>query len=124
MALPKDWKEFIESLNSRAVEYLIVGGYAVSFHGYPRNTRYIDVFVRPSAENAERVVAALKDFGFSSLGLSVQDFSVPNQIVQLGSEPNRIDLITGIAGVEFEDAWRTKVAANLDGVPTVFIGRA
>lgn len=83
----------------------MVGGYAVAFHGRPRFTKDIDVFVEPSLENAERLLAALADFGFGSLGLETADFSPPGQIVQLGVAPNRIDLMTTIDGVTFEEAW-------------------
>jgi hypothetical protein len=83
----------------------VVGGYAVAFHGRPRFTKDIDVFVEPSLENAGRLIAALVDFGFGSLGLTAADFSPPGQIVQLGAAPNRIDLLTTIDGVTFEEAW-------------------
>jgi len=83
----------------------VVGGYAVAFHGRPRFTKDIDVFVEPSIENAERLLAALADFGFGNLGLTASDFSPARQIVQLGVAPQRIDLLTTIDGVTFEEAW-------------------
>src|SRR5215470_6352056 len=111
MNLPKDFKEFIELLNSNEVRYLLVGGYAVGFHGYPRPTGDIDFFVEPSVLNAERIIRALKEFGFGSMNLTEQDFCTPDQIIQLGYPPNRIDLITSAAGIEFDEAWQNRVDA-------------
>jgi hypothetical protein len=109
-------------LNSHAVEYLVVGGHAVAFHGHPRFTGDIDFLVRPTAENADRVLAAVRDFGFGDLQLASGDFTVPERIVQLGRPPNRIDILTSISGVDFEDAWSDRVAATLDEQPVHFLG--
>lgn len=122
MKLGKDLREFIELLNSRRVDYIIVGGHAVAYHGHPRFTGDIDFLVRPSSENAERLMDAVREFGFSDLHLSQHDFTKPNTVVQLGYPPNRVDLLTSISGVEFEEAWSTKVGADLDGLPIYFIG--
>jgi len=121
--LQKDLKEFIESLNSQGVEYVIVGGFALAFHGFPRYTADIDVLVRCSPENAARLEIAVFKFGFASSGLSASDFLSPNQVIQLGRPPNRIDLLTSITGVDFEEAWAQRVASELDGIPVWFIGR-
>ena len=123
MPLQRDLREFIESLNSRHVEYLIVGAFALAFHGVPRATGDIDILVRSSPENAARVEEALVAFGFTSLGLSAADFMRPDQVVQLGHPPNRIDLLTSISGVTFEEAWSTRVDDQLHGIPVRFIGR-
>jgi hypothetical protein len=123
MTLNKDLREFIESLNSHKVEYLIVGAYALAYHGCPRYTGDVDIFVRPTVENSERVEAVVRDFGFGSLGLKARDFAETYQVVQLGHPPNRIDLTTGLTGVTFDEAWQAKEAAELDGVPVHFIGR-
>ena len=123
MKIPKDWREFIELLNSHRVEYLIVGAHALAFHAHPRNTGDLDIFVRRTPENAERVERVLRAFGFSSSGLSAADIERPDQIVQLGFAPNRIDVITSITGVTFDEAWRGRVASELDGIPVQFIGR-
>jgi hypothetical protein len=120
--LQKDLREFIGLLSSHAVEYLIVGGHAVAFHGYPRLTVDLDFFVRPSPENAARLLAVLDDFGFGALGISAGDLIASNKIIQLGREPNRIDLLTGISGVSFEDAWADRVEGALDGLTVPFIG--
>jgi hypothetical protein len=123
MRLSKDLREFIELLNSNRVEYLVVGAFAVAWHGYARFTADIDFLVRPDRPTAELVVKALKDFGFASLGISPDDLTHPDRIVQLGVKPNRIDLITSIAGVTFEEAWESRVAGTLDGLPVTYIGR-
>jgi len=123
MPLPKDWREFIELLNSRGVEYLIVGAFALAFHGVPRFTGDIDILVRRSAENSARIEEVLRAFSFASLGLSAADFLNPDQVIQLGHPPNRIDLLTSITGVAFEEAWADRVAGELHGIPVRFIGR-
>ena|SRR5437870_8819737 len=114
--LPKDLREFIELLNSHDVRYLIVGGYAVAYHGYPRTTGDIDFFLEVSEENAAKMEAVLIDFGFGGLGLTRQDFLKPDQIIQLGYPPNRIDLLTAISGVSFAEAWEARVRDELDSL--------
>ena len=123
MKLHSDLKEFIELLNSEKVEYLIVGGLAVAFHGYPRFTGDIDILVRRNADNAARVASVLNRFGFGELALDPTTFTTPNTVVQLGRPPNRIDLLTSISGVTYDQAWRGKVSGTLDGTPVDFIGR-
>jgi hypothetical protein len=102
----------------------VVGGYAVAFHGRPRFTKAIDVFIEPSSENAERLLLALADFGFGSLGLTINDFSSPGKIVQLGVAPNRIDLLTAIDGVAFSDAWPNRVPGRFGTALVDYIGMA
>lgn len=102
---------------------MIVGGYAVGYHGYPRTTGDIDFFVDVSAENAHRIKSAIDDFGFGSLGLTSDDFQQANRIVQLGYPPNRIDIITAISGVTFAQAWTDRIEDELDGIKVVFIGK-
>jgi hypothetical protein len=109
-------------LNSRAVEYLVVGGHAVAFHGHPRFTGDVDFLVRPTAENAVRVLDAVRAFGFGSLPLTPTDFTTPERIVQLGRPPNRIDILTSISGVDFNEAWSSRVPANIDDQPVSFLG--
>jgi hypothetical protein len=120
--LQSDLSEFVELLNSHGVEYLVVGGYAVAFHGHPRLTGDIDFFLRCSRENAERVLLVLKDFGFGELELTVDDLVAPERVVQLGRPPNRIDLLTTISGVSFDDAWTTRIAGKLGDLCVHFIG--
>jgi hypothetical protein len=124
MPLNKDWREFIELLNSNGVEYLVVGAFAVAFHGVSRYTADLDLLVRPTGENANRVLRALSEFGFGNLGIQAADLCSPDMVVQLGVKPNRIDLLTAISGVSFEEAWATRSEAELDGIATHFIGRS
>lgn len=123
MLLNNDSLEFVGLLNSNKVEYVVVGAFAVSFHGYPRYTGDLDLLVNSTAENAARVLRVLSEFGFASLDVTAEDLQRPNYIVQLGIHPNRIDLITGISGVSFEEAWMNRRQGEIDGVPTYFIGR-
>ena len=123
MPLQRDLREFIESLNSHGVEYLIVGAYALAFHGVPRSTGDIDILVRASPENAARIERVLVDFSFASLGLSAADFVEADQVIQLGHPPNRLDLLTSITGVGFDEAWKGRVAAQLHGIPVHVLGR-
>jgi hypothetical protein len=124
MPLNRDLREFVECLNSNKVEYLIVGALAVSWHGYPRYSADIDFLIRPTQENAERVLEALHQFGFGSLDVSRSDLTASGKVIQLGYEPNRIDLMTSISGVTFDEAWQTRAAGDIDGLPVVFIGLA
>src|ERR1700737_4781118 len=105
MPLQKDLREFIESLNSRRVEYLIVGAHALAFHGVPRYTGDIDILIHNSPQNAARLQEVIVAFSFASLGLSAEDFLAPDRVIQLGVPPNRIDLLTSITGLEFAEAW-------------------
>jgi len=123
MPLPKDWRAFIESLNSSGVEYLIVGAVALAYHGFPRYTGDLDIFVRNTPENAQRLEAALGRFGFGSVGLKAADFVNSYQVIQLGAAPNRVDLLTSITGVTFDDAWAARVRGDLGGIQANFIGR-
>src|SRR5260370_2797222 len=102
MPLNNDLREFVGLLNSNEVEYLVVGAFAVAFHGFPRYTADLDLLIRPTAENAERVVRALTQFGFGNLGITAEDFQSPGQVIQLGVQPNRLDLLTAISVVNFE----------------------
>jgi hypothetical protein len=123
MRLPEDWRAFIESLNSNEVDYLIVGAVALAYHGLPRYTGDLDIWVRSSQENARRIETALAVFGFAALGLSAADFVDSYQVIQLGVAPTRIDLLTSITGVSFDEAWRERVQAELGGVRANVIGR-
>jgi hypothetical protein len=120
--LQKDSREFIELLNSHEVEFLVVGGHAVAFHGHPRFTGDIDFWIRPRADNAARLLSALRSFGFGELALTEDDFTQPDKIVQLGHPPNRIDLLTSISGVSFEEAWTAREKGDLDGLAVHFLG--
>ena len=119
--LNPDFKEFIESLNDNGVRYLVVGGYAVAFHGHPRYTKDIDIWIEMTPENAAKVVNALDQFGFGSLGLKEADFLVPDQIIQLGYPPNRIDLMSTLPGVDFSTCYSSRIQIEVDEVPVNFI---
>lgn len=123
MKLSSDLKEFIGLLNSRKIKYLLVGGHAVAFHGFPRYTGDIDFFIETSWENAALVAAAVRDFGFANLDLKPEDFCPPDTIIQLGRSPNRIDILTSVTAVSFEEAWKTRVETSLDGLPVCVIGK-
>lgn len=124
MRIEKDFKEFIELLNKNSVRYLIVGGYAFSFHAEPRFTRDIDFFVEGSEENAEKLLNALAGFGFKDIGLSKVDFIKAGDIVQLGVPPVRIDLMTSVTGLDFSAAWENRVSGNYGGIQAFFVSKA
>jgi len=113
--LPTDFKEFIELLNKNNVRYIVIGGYAVVYHGYVRSTNDIDIWIDIREDNIENILKALDDFGFSSLNLKESDFS-PDQIIQLGYPPNRIDLITTPAGIDFDTCYQSKEQVAIDKI--------
>jgi predicted nucleotidyltransferase len=123
MNLDRDSREFIELLNAREVRYVIVGAFALAYHGHPRYTGDIDFFVEASTENAERISQLLDEFGFANIGVDKEDFTAPDQVVQLGVDPNRMDLMTSITAVTFEEAWATREYTDLDGVSVPFISK-
>ena len=119
--LNQDFKEFRQLLNDNQVKYLVIGGYAVAVHGHPRYTKDIDIWIEISEENAQKLVTALTQFGFESLGLTSEDFQTPHQIIQLGYPPNRIDLITNPDGIDFQTCYDSKIEVTLNDVPVKFI---
>lgn len=116
MVINKDFKEFIELLNKHEVKYLVVGGYAVAFHGHPRYTKDLDVWVWLEEQNAEKIIDVLKDFGFASLQFNREDFLNPDNVIQLGQPPNRIDLLTGLSGVDFKDCYDKKNVITINNL--------
>jgi hypothetical protein len=120
--LPPDFKEFLRLLDVHKVEYLLIGGYAVNYHGYPRATADLDVWLAMQPANAERMVAALKEFGFDLPDLSPELFLRPAQIIRLGVPPVRIEIATTISGVDFAECQARRVEDTLDGVPVHVIG--
>jgi hypothetical protein len=123
MKLEPDLREFIELLDAREVRYLVVGAYALAYHGHPRYTGDIGFFVESSAENAQRIGEALEEFGLVNIGVAPADFTAAEQVVQLGVEPNRVDLMTSISGVTFDEAWSTREQGELDGIPVQYISK-
>jgi hypothetical protein len=124
MEVQKDFKEFLALLNEHDVDCMIVGGYALAFHGAPRYTGDIDVFVKPDKANAQRIIKVLEEFGFSSLELSVDDFQEENNVVQLGLPQVRIDIITSISGVSWEQASASKESGIYGDIPVFYIGKS
>lgn len=120
--LQTDLSAFVGLLNSRKVEYLVVGGHAVAFHGHPRFTGDIDFFINASAENAQRVLEVLAGFGFGDLDITVDDLTAPDRVIQLGRPPNRIDILTTISGVSFDEAWVSRAPGELGGHSVNFLG--
>jgi hypothetical protein len=121
--LNKHFQEFIELLEKHGVEYLVVGGYAVGFHGFPRYTGDLDVFIGISEENSKRILKVFSDFGFSDLGLAATDFLEEEIVVEIGREPMKIQILTGIDGVTFKECYKEKVFLELDEKKKIpFIG--
>ena len=123
MILDADLRALLALLTEHRVEYLVVGGHAVAFHGYPRFTEDLDLFVRAEPENASRVIAALEAFGFGNLGLTVADFVADDRVVQLGRAPNRVDLLTRLWGVDFDSAWSRRVGGKLGDIAVWILSR-
>jgi hypothetical protein len=122
--LNRDFKEFVASFNAHAVEYLVVGGYALAAHGRPRYTGDIDLWIRATHDNAVRVLAALADFGFAGLNITADDLMRPDNVIQLGYPPRRIDLLTSIDGVGFEACHAQRQNFVFDSVELPIIGLA
>ena len=120
--LPNDFKEFLKLLNSHPVEYLLIGGYAVSYHGHPRTTADINIWVAIEKENAEKLVTVLKEFGFDAPQLTADLFLRENQIIRMGNPPMRIELLTTISGVRFEECYSGRTVDVIDDVEVQIIG--
>ncbi|MBN2411287.1 hypothetical protein JXQ31_06310 [candidate division KSB1 bacterium] len=116
-----DFQEFIELLNVHKVRYLIVGGYALAFHGHPRYTKDMDVWIEPTKTNAVKILQVLNDFGFASLQFSLKDCMNPDNVIQLGSPPYRIDLIFELDGVEFKTCYSNKMVLTIKDLKINFI---
>jgi len=123
MEVQPDFKELLELLNAHKAEFIIAGAYALAFHGAPRFTGDIDIYVKPDPENAEKILSALKEFGFGSLDLTKEDLQNPDKVIQLGVAPVRVDLITSITGVPWQEASAGKVQGTYGDVPVYYLGR-
>jgi hypothetical protein len=121
LSLPPDFREFLILLNDHNVEYLLIGGYAVAYHGYPRATGDMDIWVGMSEQNAQRIVLALKAFGFDVPQLSSDIFLDNRKVVRMGVPPLRIEMMTTIAGVSFAECYAARVVDFLDGIPVSLI---
>jgi hypothetical protein len=123
-ALNKDFQDLLQLFNRHGVRYLVVGGFAVMVHARPRYTKDLGIWLECSSDNATRVVAALDEFGFASLGLTPADFDQPDVVIQLGYEPNRVDLLTSLTGVEFATAYPQRITARIGELDLPVIDRA
>lgn len=121
--LNPNFKDMLSALNEADADYLVVGAYAMAAHGCPRATGDIDLWVRPTKDNAIRVWDALGVFGAPTSQIAVDDFTVPDVVYQIGIAPQRIDILTSITGVEFEAAWNSRLIADLGGISVSVIGR-
>ena len=119
----RDFKELLSTFNALAVEYLVVGAHALASHGHVRATKHLDIWIRPGRENALHVLDALRDFGAPLHGLTEEDLATPGLIFQIGVAPVRIDIITAIDGVVFDEAWSEKVRTTFEGEPTQVLSR-
>jgi hypothetical protein len=119
--LPPDFKEFLRLLNESKVEYLLVGGYAVSYYGYVRATADMDVWIASNADNAARVVKALREFGFDLPASVAELFLKPDNVARMGTPPFRIEMLTSVSGIEFVDAYAERVTDTIDGVAVSII---
>ncbi len=124
LQLPHDFKEFFELLNSANVRYLVVGGYAVGYYGYPRATGDLDIWVARDASNAAAIVSVLQEFGFSPGAVSPETFTSQDKVIQIGVPPVRIDILTGIPGLGFDACFDTRVVDALDGIQVNLISLA
>lgn len=123
MEAQKDFKDLLELFNFHNVNYMIVGAYALAFHGAPRCTGDIDILVQANTENAEHILCALDEFGFASVGLTIKDFLSPDKVVQLGVPPVRIDIVTSITGISWEAAESGREEGTYGDVPVYYIGK-
>jgi predicted nucleotidyltransferase len=118
----QDFREFIELLIKNKAEYLIVGGYAVGFYGHPRYTGDLDIWLNPTRQNADLILKSINEFGFPSFKLTQEDFTKPGNVVQLGYPPLRIDLLTEIDGVSFEECFENRKEVMIENLKVNFIG--
>lgn len=123
MEVQQDFKDLLALFNEHKIEYMIVGAYALAFHGAPRYTGDIDILVKPDPLNAQRIMAALTKFGFGLVGLKAEDFETPGRVIQLGVPPVRVDIVTSMTGVSWEEALSGRVEGKYGDIPVYYIGR-
>lgn len=121
ISLPQDFKELLQLLNSKKIKYLIVGGYAVALYGYPRATGDMDIWIALSADNAQKVAGTLKEFGFDTPQLKQELFLEKGKNIRMGNPPLRIEILTSIDGVDFNDCYKNKKTVNIDNIKINFI---
>jgi hypothetical protein len=123
MEVQADFRDLLALFNKHRVDYVVVGGYALAYLGAPRYTGDLDVLIRPDPANADRVLTALEEFGFGSVGLARADFEKPGQVIQLGLPPVRIDLVTSLTGVSWTEAAAGRQSGRYGDIPVYFLGR-
>ena len=123
MKVEKDFRDFIELLNRHDVHYLIIGAFAYSFYVEPRYTKDIDILIEQSKVNAEKILTALKDFGFTNIDLTEKDFLESGQVIQLGVDPVRIDILTSIKGMDFQKFWEDRIVGRYGDIDVFFISK-
>lgn len=121
MIFEQDFIDFVQLLNDHQVKYMVVGAYALSVHGRPRHTGDLDIWIKPDAENAGKMVRVIAGFGFGQLGLTEDDFLRENYVTQLGYPPLRIDILNAISGVEFDEAYSARMETEVEGLEISFI---
>ena len=121
LVLPPDFKDFLKLLNGKNIRYLLIGGYAVGYHGYPRATNDMDIWIAIDSETAELMVNVLKEFGFDTPQLSKALFLKESKIIRMGVAPIRIEILTSISGVNFEECYQKKVVDEINGIPVNII---
>ncbi len=121
LPLPRDFRDFIALLNAKRVKYLVVGGYAVAFHGYPRATQDLDIFIEATHRNASALLRAFAEFGFAAVDVAPEYFLDKGQVVWLGREPHKLEILNDISGVTFAECYAQRVRAKLGGLSINFI---
>ena len=122
MVLPPDFKEFLKLLNDKNIQYLLIGGYAVGYHGYPRATNDMDIWIAINPQTAKQMVIVLKEFGFDTSQLSEELFLKEKSVVRMGIAPIRIEILTTISGVDFKECFKQRIVDEIDGVEINIIG--
>lgn len=122
--IEKDYEDLLRSLNIHKVKYCVIGAYAMALYVAPRYTKDMDIFVEATPSNAEKVITALRDFGFHHPSLTAKDFSKPGRTIQIGYEPVRVDILTSIDGCVFEEVWKNRIRGSYGKEKVYFIGRA
>ncbi len=123
MEVQQDFRDLLALFNAHKVDYIIIGAHALAYHGAPRYTGDMDILVGPNSENAQRILRALDEFGFGSLGLRVEDFAAPDKVVQIGVAPVRVDIVTSITGVSWEEAAAGRLAGTYGDLEVYYIGK-
>ena len=124
MEVQPDFRDLLKLFNAHKVEFVVIGGYALAFHGAPRYTGDLDIFVKPDPENAQRIMKALGAFGFGSLELTAEDFQSPDRVIQLGVPPVRIDILTSVTNITWETAAANRIEGKYGDVVVFYMGRA